>query len=236
MFRAFGEAVAACNTLEDVCAAFRGEIAGLGYTASACRSFAPSKPGGGWNYYFRDCPHDWPKLSDAKNYGGRSAVLAEARRRIAPFTWQEVREGRTFSAEEDEVWQSAAAFGWINGFVVPIHGPLGYFACVGMDSPERDLDWSAATRLRLHMTALFAHERCLALTGLSWSSDPPALLSARERECLRWVAEGKTDWEIGVILGISAATARFHVDRARRKLGAHSRAQAVARLEFYNRQ
>jgi len=44
------------------------------------------------------------------------------------------------------------------------------------------------------------------------------------------VAEGKTDWEISVILGIAEATVRSHVDNARRKLGAINRAQAVARL------
>src|ERR1700737_2334161 len=58
-------------------------------------------------------------------------------------------------------------------------------------------------------------------------------LSARELECLRWVAAGKTDWEISVILSISAATVRFHLDRARAKLGARTRAQAVARLVLH---
>ncbi|RWD54623.1 MAG: LuxR family transcriptional regulator, partial [Mesorhizobium sp.] len=53
---------------------------------------------------------------------------------------------------------------------------------------------------------------------------------ARERDSLALVAEGKTDWEISVILGIAEATVRFHVDNARRKLGAVNRAQAVARL------
>ena len=53
-------------------------------------------------------------------------------------------------------------------------------------------------------------------------------LSVREYDCLRFVAEGKTDWEISVILGISASTARFHVDRARVRLGAVNRAHAVA--------
>lgn len=64
--------------------------------------------------------------------------------------------------------------------------------------------------------------------------EPPAeadvRLSDRERDSLALVAEGKTDWEISVILGVSEATARFHVDNGRRKLGAVTRAQAVARL------
>jgi DNA-binding CsgD family transcriptional regulator len=55
-------------------------------------------------------------------------------------------------------------------------------------------------------------------------------LTARERDALRWVAAGKSDWEISVILGVSQNTVRFHVDNARRKLGAVNRAQAVALL------
>jgi LuxR family quorum sensing-dependent transcriptional regulator len=118
-----------------------------------------------------------------------------------------VREGRTFSAGDQEIWEVSAAFGWINSSVVPIRGPFGYFACVGMDSPERNLDLSAETRSRLQMIALLAHERCFTLSGFAKLADPAEALTARERECLRWGAAGKTDWEIGVILGISAATA-----------------------------
>jgi DNA-binding CsgD family transcriptional regulator len=55
-------------------------------------------------------------------------------------------------------------------------------------------------------------------------------LSERELECIRWVAAGKTDWEIGMILGLSSSTARFHIENARRKLDASTRAQAVAIL------
>jgi DNA-binding CsgD family transcriptional regulator len=58
---------------------------------------------------------------------------------------------------------------------------------------------------------------------------PPARpLTPRERECLRWVAAGKTDWEIGQILTISEQTAHGYVQNALAKLGARTRAQAVA--------
>lgn len=69
-------------------------------------------------------------------------------------------------------------------------------------------------------------ERLLAF-AMPAAADRPAL-SQRERDAISYVAEGKTDWEIGTILGVSEATARFHVDNARRKLGAVNRAQAVA--------
>lgn len=60
-------------------------------------------------------------------------------------------------------------------------------------------------------------------------------LSGRELDAVRLVAEGKSDWEIAVIFGISEHTARFHVDNARRKLGAVNRAHAVARLAAQGR-
>jgi len=55
-------------------------------------------------------------------------------------------------------------------------------------------------------------------------------LTTRERDSLGFVADGKTDWEISVIFGISQSTARFHIDNARRKLGAANRTHAVAKL------
>ncbi|MEQ1510439.1 MAG: helix-turn-helix transcriptional regulator, partial [Sphingopyxis sp.] len=58
----------------------------------------------------------------------------------------------------------------------------------------------------------------------------PVRLTRRERDCLAFVAEGKTDWDISVILGLSSTTVRFHIDNARRKLGAVTRAHAVAKM------
>ena len=53
-------------------------------------------------------------------------------------------------------------------------------------------------------------------------------LSPREREVLRWVAQGKSSWEIGVLLGISSRTVNEHVTSAVRKLSARNRTHAVA--------
>lgn len=52
-------------------------------------------------------------------------------------------------------------------------------------------------------------------------------LSSRERTCLAWIAEGKTAWEVGQILGISERTVIAHVASAATKLGAANRVQAA---------
>jgi DNA-binding CsgD family transcriptional regulator len=89
--------------------------------------------------------------------------------------------------------------------------------------------------VRSAVTAVFEDEPAVIVcvtdpTAPTSGDASPEILTAREREALQWVAEGKSDWEIAMILGLSQTTVRFHVDNARRKLGAVNRAQAVARL------
>lgn len=53
-------------------------------------------------------------------------------------------------------------------------------------------------------------------------------LSAREKEILQWAKEGKSTWEISVILSISKDTVKFHIKNVMQKLQVVSRTQAVA--------
>lgn len=104
--------------------------------------------------------------------------------------------------------------------------PTGVIASLHLGFRGRD--FSQEESFAIHMAGLALTERLMTLTA-----PPPTAtvrLTARERDSLALVAEGKTDWEISVILGIAEATVRFHVDNARRMLGAVNRAQAVARL------
>ena len=56
-----------------------------------------------------------------------------------------------------------------------------------------------------------------------------ATLTRREIEILRWIGEGKSNREIGVILGISPITVKDHLSKIFRKLNVQNRAEAVAR-------
>jgi DNA-binding CsgD family transcriptional regulator len=66
------------------------------------------------------------------------------------------------------------------------------------------------------------------------AAETPALdrwsLSARQKQILHWVAAGKTDRDIGAILGISARTVGKHLQRIYDKLGVETRTAAVTRL------
>jgi transcriptional regulator EpsA len=55
------------------------------------------------------------------------------------------------------------------------------------------------------------------------------LLTEREREVLKWVYLGKSNIEIGLILGISPLTVKNHVQEILRRLNVQNRAQAVGK-------
>jgi len=56
-------------------------------------------------------------------------------------------------------------------------------------------------------------------------------LSRRETEVLQWVAQGKTNDEIALVLGVRLATVKKHLERIYIKLGVETRMAAVARAK-----
>lgn len=80
----------------------------------------------------------------------------------------------------------------------------------------------------LSWVALHLHEAVRQLM-LREAMRPGARLTSRETECLRWIAQGKTSWEIAQILDVTEHTVIFHANNAMRKLGVNARAAAVQR-------
>jgi two-component system, NarL family, response regulator NreC len=58
-------------------------------------------------------------------------------------------------------------------------------------------------------------------------TDPVDLLTGREREVLQHIAEGKTNKEIAVLLGLSVYTVEAHRGRVMEKLNLHSTGELV---------
>ncbi len=55
------------------------------------------------------------------------------------------------------------------------------------------------------------------------------VLTPREKECLRWRALGKSDWDTAHIMGLSERTVKFHLKNVRAKLGAQNTVHAAAK-------
>ena len=64
--------------------------------------------------------------------------------------------------------------------------------------------------------------------GSAPEDNSPVALTARETEVVGLVIKGLSEPEIAARLGIARSTVHFHVEQARRKLGARNRAQLAA--------
>lgn len=76
-------------------------------------------------------------------------------------------------------------------------------------------------------------EQCALLFGEQWTAPQPQAIEAlgltrREAEVLAWVAQGKTNAEIGIILSTSPRTVEKHLERIFKKLGVETRTAAAA--------
>lgn len=161
----------------------------------------------------------------------RDPIAHEARRRMSPFTWQELQNDADFGSVWSEVDELMLPYGWYDRLAIPIHGPAGYVGLVQFSGPQK-IEVAATTQAVLLSLAHAAHQRGREMYKPETQVHVPRL-TARERQVMRWIASGKTDAEIGQIFSISAATVHSYAEQAKRKLGARSRPQAVSEMALF---
>lgn len=117
----------------------------------------------------------------------------------------------------------------LNGLSFPIRGAHGETALFSINRAAKDDEWAKLKRQcarDFQVLAYHFHTQVLQAEGVRFTY--PAL-SRRELECLKWAAAGKTQWETGVIMHISAETVKYYLENARVKLGAINTLQAVTK-------
>lgn len=113
---------------------------------------------------------------------------------------------------------------------LPLRPIVGETAVLFVGADMAADDWRDQRKIiqrEFQVLANYFHQHILRIYGNDAESQ--ILVSARELDCLKWVAAGKTAWEASVILGISERTVRFHLNAAREKLNCLTTTQAVAK-------
>ena len=128
----------------------------------------------------------------------------------------------------------------------PSHMPGNLQSWVSRVTPDPDLKMlsepilrtpTVSGELRLQVRGRLREDR-LVLIGISEFSLPNLLknitekygLTPREAEVFYWIAQGKTNNDIGTIIGASGGTAKKHVENIFRKLGLSNRTQPTQML------
>ena len=102
-------------------------------------------------------------------------------------------------------------------------------ARAGMGQDEVDAIWAEHGDDILLLNNI-AHLRILSLPYTS----PTRSLTARQREVLGWVGDGKTVQDIALLLNLTPATVEKHLRLARDALSVETTAQAVLKASFQN--
>ena len=167
---------------------------------------------------------EWLKIYDDGRYAEIDPIARRLRGSVVPFEHDEVPYGSNPRAAE--LRQRRRDFGFASGLSVPIFGPTGstgYVSYAIFKGLKPDLP---AHKRTFHLMTLYAADRICSLRSAGSAHKP--IVTNRQREVLTWVAAGKSAWEIGEILNISARTVEEHAQQVLQRLGAVNRTQAVA--------
>jgi DNA-binding CsgD family transcriptional regulator len=140
---------------------------------------------------------------------------------------QDVQPGEAHR-QEAPAGDEATEGGQLLVFALPRR--VGETALFGVSAQTAASEWEDHKALLAHelrTLASYFHGHILRINGND--SQREILMSARELDCLKWTAAGKTAWEASIILGISERTVRFHLNAAREKLNCATTTQAVAK-------
>lgn len=184
-------------------------------------------------------PKAWADTYLARGFHRIDPVLREAARSVVPVDWaaagmrSDKPSARAFLREARRHGIGA------NGVALPLVSRTKRSVIFTCEARLPGRDWPAYRRRvlgELHVMASLFHAAIQKTAPPVAPSvegpcghDGPARLTAREIEVVKWVAAGKSYWEIAIILGISERTVRHFMTNVRAKLDAVSNSQAIAR-------
>ena len=168
-------------------------------------------------------PQGWMENYATRGYAAEDPLSDRTRRELRPINWTAHDWDETATPLQRRWRDDNIAASIAIGYCIPDRssGALKVISLAGDNSDLHPLDLKT-----LHFAGIEALNRMQEL-GVTPPAAAKSPLSRRERECLKWIAAGKTDWEIGAILALSEKTVNVYVERAKRKLGVQTRTQAI---------
>jgi len=171
-----------------------------------------------------DYPGKWIEIYASKELYKVDPIISYRLKTTKSYFWKDATDRIT--EEDDKTFMRLAGdFGLRYGIASGFMGPTSNMASIFSFSGEGDRFSDHHKKI---LDALVPHVH-IALERVCAIERKNAMdLSTREQEVLAWVKEGKTNWEISMILSISERTVKFHVQNIEHKLNAVNKAHAIA--------
>ncbi|MFN3881867.1 MAG: LuxR family transcriptional regulator [Nitrincola lacisaponensis] len=191
------------------------------YISADCEALDYGKP-----FVISNYPEDWLNNYSRFQYHKIDPVIQRTKNSILPFHWRTVLLENPSDQQGDFLEMAKAHFIKIDeGVTVPIYVRGHHFASLNACQYADRRDTAKIDLNVIYLLSGVATTFNLRIQSLC--SRPSKFLTNREKECLLWTSRGKSQEEIGLILGISPRTVRFHNENAMVKLNANNAAAAV---------
>lgn len=172
----------------------------------------------------------WTNLYVEGGYQNVDPVMRYAAASQKSFLWEESLRARLVDPRTaGEFFETAADYRMVNGVAAGVGGASPNEGTTVLSCETGAARIPAHATEILHYLVPHIHE---AYTRALVNVPPPGRdpgLSVREIEVLKWAKEGKSAWEISLILRVSERTVKFHFGNIFKKLDVVNRSQAIAR-------
>jgi LuxR family quorum-sensing transcriptional regulator LasR len=176
-------------------------------------------------------PASWRQQYD-KEFVQLDPTVLHACSALSPLIWSD----DMYCNEAQRHFRDQARLnGIVEGVTFPIHSRNGDFALLNLSLSQSNAETRRHTRAMLTWGALLAavtHEVMGRLVKQS-NTAPAPKLTKREGEVLRWIAEGKSNWEISRLVSITEHGVSHHVRNLLLKFKVNCRHQAVAQAQVH---
>jgi LuxR family quorum-sensing system transcriptional regulator CciR len=182
-----------------------------------------------WSY-----PETWVEVYQERNIVANDPVLLASQRTNVGFVWEDMGDLIKITPAHRAITEDTRRAGLAQGFTVPAHipgevlGSCNFAVATGRALPTHNLAMA-------QLVGSFAFQAARAMVEKARKKGPetiPKRLGNRQLQCIALMARGKSDWEIGKILGISELTVRRHLTLAKEHYDVVSRFQVAMRAMF----
>ncbi len=213
---------------EELISFFEETIAHFGFTYFCCLSLTDFNNPDPNALDIAELPTEWMDRYLRKEYYKTDIIMERMASTLTPVEWSTLDSP---TRKQAKILNEAVDFGLVNGISLPIFVPGICPTTFSISGEEEDIDDSCFPIL--HMLAMYFHEAILRIRSIESATTYIDLeLTPREKECLHWVAAGKSDGVIADILDISKNTVHFHIENTKRKFNAPTRVQTVVKAIY----
>lgn len=172
-------------------------------------------------------PACWAEYYDENALGVSDPVHRASHVTSVGFSWAELGHMIPLTPSDRRMLERGRAEGIGDGFTIPANVPgEARGSCSFANPVGRPIEADMFPLAQL--VGAFAFEGARRMWSMrSAAGGHPPVLTDRQRDCVFWVARGKTDWEIGGILGVTEETVTMHLKHARERYGVQKRTLLV---------